>query len=235
MTVDEYEAVRLIDLEKCSQEECAERMDVARTTVQNIYEKAREKLADAIVNSKRLVIEGGEVYLCPKYNFSCGRGCGRECAYEKNLKGNKDIIDNFIEGDMKAMKIAVTYDDGRIFQHFGHTEVFKVYTVEDGAVKSSELVYAVNGGHSALADLLSGNKIDAVICGGIGGGAINALSGLGIKVYGGVEGNCDEAVNALVAGKLDFDPNVRCAHHDEHHGSGDSTCHGPDGCTHSCN
>lgn len=75
MTVDEYEAVRLIDLEGFTQEECAKQMNVARTTVQGIYIEARRKLAESLVNGKVLFIAGGEYKLCDGLNGGCGRGC----------------------------------------------------------------------------------------------------------------------------------------------------------------
>jgi len=78
MTVDEYEAIRLIDLEGFTQEECAEQMNVARTTVQGIYSRARKKLAELLVNGKELIIKGGEYRICDNIsNGGCGRGCRR--------------------------------------------------------------------------------------------------------------------------------------------------------------
>ena len=78
MTVDEYETVRLIDLEGLTQEECAAQMNVARTTVQGVYNTARQKIADSLVNGKALWIEGGEYRLCDGHGKNCGRGhCGR--------------------------------------------------------------------------------------------------------------------------------------------------------------
>ena len=127
------------------------------------------------------------------------------------------------------MRIAVTYENGEIFQHFGHTEQFKIYDVEDGNIISSEIVDAGGSGHGALAGFLSALKVDALICGGIGGGAQMALSDAGVRLYGGVSGSADAAAEALVAGKLDFNPNVRCDHHD-HHGEGHSC--GSHGCGH---
>ena len=129
------------------------------------------------------------------------------------------------------MKIAVTYQNGEIFQHFGHTEQFKIYTVEDGKIISSEVVDTNGSGHGALAGLLSALGIDALICGGIGGGARMALAEAGIELYGGVCGSPDAAVDALLDGTLGFDPNVKCDHHD-HHGEG-HTC-GDHGCGHTC-
>ena len=131
------------------------------------------------------------------------------------------------------MRIAVTYEGGEIFQHFGHTAQFKVYDVEDGQVVSSQVVDTNGSGHGALAGLLSLIRADVLICGGIGGGAQMALAQAGIRLYGGVSGDADDAVAAFLAGQLDYNPNVRCDHHDHHHGEG-HTC-GDHGCgTHSC-
>ena len=77
MTVDEYETIRLIDLEGLTQEECAKQMNVARTTIQGIYIEARKKLAESLVNGKVLIIEGGEYRLCRGLGEGCGHGCRR--------------------------------------------------------------------------------------------------------------------------------------------------------------
>lgn len=131
------------------------------------------------------------------------------------------------------MKIAVTYENGQIFQHFGHTAQFKIYDVEDGKVVKAEVVDTNGSGHGALAGILSAAEIDVLICGGIGGGAQMALAAAGIKLYGGVSGDADQAVEELLAGNLAFNPNVQCSHHDHHHGEG-HTC-GEHGCgSHSC-
>ena len=130
------------------------------------------------------------------------------------------------------MRVAVTYENGEIFQHFGHTEQFKIYDIEDGKILSSEIVDAGGSGHGALAGVLNAMKVDALICGGIGGGAQMALAEVGIKLYGGVSGSADAAAQALAEGKLDFNPDVRCNHHD-HHGEGHSC--GSHGCgSHTC-
>ena len=131
------------------------------------------------------------------------------------------------------MRIAVTYWQGEIFQHFGHTPQFKVYEAQDGRVVSSEVYNTGSSGHGALAGLLGGMGAQVLICGGIGGGAQMALASAGIQIYGGVSGDADEAVEALLAGQLAYNPNVRCNHHDHHHGEG-HTC-GDHGCgSHSC-
>ena len=131
------------------------------------------------------------------------------------------------------MRIAVTYENGQVFQHFGHTAHFKVYDVYDGAVTSAEVVSTNGSGHGALAGLLKGLGVEVLICGGIGGGARNALNAAGIKLYGGVSGDTDKAVEALLGGTLNFNPNVQCNHHGEHHHH-DGNC-GSHGCgNHSC-
>ena len=132
------------------------------------------------------------------------------------------------------MKIAVTHENGQIFQHFGHTEQFKVYTVENGKITDTTVVDTNGQGHGALAGLLKAIGADAIICGGIGGGAKMALAEAGIKLFGGVSGFCDGAVEALLSGKLGYDPNVKCDHHDHEHGGEGHTC-GNHGCgSHKC-
>ena len=169
MTLDEFEAVRLIDLEKRTQEQCAEQMNVARTTVQSIYASAREKLAQCLVAGRELVIEGGDYVLCGGDAAGCCRPCRIRMSQHFNL--GQEAHD---------MRIAVTYENGQVFQHFGHTEQFKVYDVEDGKVLSSTVLDTNGSGHGALAGLLKQMNVDTLVCGGIGGGAIRALEEAGI-------------------------------------------------------
>ena len=126
------------------------------------------------------------------------------------------------------MKIAVTYEDGNVFQHFGRTENFKIYEVEDGKVVSAEVMSSDGVGHEALAWLLKDSGIDALICGGMGQGAQDALAEAGIEVCAGAEGNTDEAVAAFLAGEL-VNTGVNCDHHDHEHDHGHD--HGEEGCT----
>ena len=131
------------------------------------------------------------------------------------------------------MNIAVTYENGQIFQHFGHTEQFKVYEIDNNTVVKSFVMDTNGQGHGALAGFLSLNNIEVLICGGIGGGAQMALAEAGIKLYGGVSGDADAAVEAYLAGNLDFNPNVQCNHHEHDHGEGHNC--GNHGCgSHSC-
>ena len=132
------------------------------------------------------------------------------------------------------MKIAVTYENGKVFQHFGHTAQFKVYEVEGNKIVSSKVVDTNGQGHGALAGLLKIIGADILICGGIGGGAQTALANAGIKLYGGVSGSWDAAVEALLMNSLGYNPNVRCDHHDHEHGNGEHNC-GEHSCgTHNC-
>lgn len=131
------------------------------------------------------------------------------------------------------MKIAVTYENGQIFQHFGHTEQFKLYDVADGKILRAEVVDTNGSGHGALAGFLTQHGVDALICGGIGGGAQAALTNAGIRLFGGVSGDADAAAEALVNGTLNFNPAVHCDHHEHAHGEG-HTC-GEHGCgEHGC-
>ena len=126
------------------------------------------------------------------------------------------------------MRIAVTYENGNVFQHFGHTETFKVYEVEDGKVISSEIIGSNGSGHGALAGLLSGKGIDVLICGGIGGGAQMAMKEAGIMLFGGNSGNSDDAVRAYLSNSLSQNENPTCEHHghDEGHSCGGHKCGG---------
>ena len=117
------------------------------------------------------------------------------------------------------MKIAVTYDNGNIFQHFGRTEFFKVYEIEDNKVVSSEVIGSNGVGHGALAGLLSEQSVDVLICGGIGGGAQAALAEAGVELCSGAEGDADQAVDAYLKGEL-ISTGANCDHH--HHEDGHS-------------
>lgn len=224
LSVDEYETIRLLDKEGIDQEQCAAFMQIARTTVQRIYESARRKLATCIVEGRPLHIEGGDFRLCNGQSPACGRdGCYMQRYYEQYKMDKGDVI----------MRIAVTYENGEIFQHFGHTEQFKIYDVEDGKIVSSQIVDTNGSGHGALAGVLHALHADVLICGGIGAGAQAALAAADIRLYGGVSGSADEAAAACATGTLSYNPNVRCSHHDAHHGEA-HTC-GEHGCgSHQC-
>lgn len=113
------------------------------------------------------------------------------------------------------MIVAVNYENGMVFQHFGHTAQFKLYMVENNAVQESRLLPTGASGHGALASLLQAAGVNTLICGGIGAGAKEALAKCGITVYPGVTGNADQSVQALLSGTLHFVPDIQCSHHHE--------------------
>lgn len=130
------------------------------------------------------------------------------------------------------MRIAVTYENGEIFQHFGHTAEFKIYEVKENKIIRTDVIGTGTSGHGALSGMLSAIGVSVLICGGIGAGAQIALGKAGIKIYGGVSGNADKAVEAFIGGTLEYDPEAKCDHHghgDDHdcgeHGCGEDSCH----------
>ena len=196
LSLDEYETIRLMDREGLTQEQCARQMGVARTTVTAIYDSARRKLARFLTDGLTLRIGGGSY----------------------SLSDDKNKM-NIEQKGIDQMRIAVTYENGEIYQHFGHTQQFKIYDVMDGQIALTEIVDTNGSGHGALAGFLQAAQADALICGGIGMGAQMALAEAGVKLYAGVQGSADEAAKALAEGHLDYDPNARCDHHEHHDGS----------------
>ena len=208
MSIDEYESIRLIDYEGLTQEECAKSMDVARTTVTSIYDSARKKLAQLLVEGKTLCISGG--------------------AYRISSDSDRTIN---VKGD-NNMRIAVTYENGMIGQHFGHTEEFKLYDVESGKIINEQVISSNGQGHGMLAGVLAEAQADVLLCGGIGMGARMALGEAGIVLIPGVEGDADAVVERYISGTLEFDPDAHCDHHEHDEGHG---CHEHEnGCGHHC-
>ena len=213
MTVDELEVLRLYDLEGLNQEAVAQQMGIARATVAAICSRAHRKVANALVNGRALVIEGGTIAYSPITTTTAA----------------------WPAKEVDTMRVATTYDNGNIFMHFGRSEQFKIYDIQDGKVLNEQVVDTGGTGHGALAGLLANGGVDTLICGGIGGGAINALTQAGIKVYAGAQGNCDACVEALIAGTLAQTGEATCdchGHGDDHehehiheHG-GSCGCHG---------
>lgn len=122
------------------------------------------------------------------------------------------------------MKIAVTCENDEVFQHFGHTPEFAVFEVENGKIVAESRLLCGETGHGALAGLLAGGDVEVLICGGIGGGALNALAAADIQVIGGASGNVRQVVEALLAGHLAVNADFYCRHHEEsgHNCGGDS-------------
>lgn len=144
--------------------------------------------------------------------------------------GKEQEACNVCFGETTRKKIAVTFEDQEIFQHFGKSKRFAVYTAENNVIRERMILDCGESGHSALAELLDKNDIDVLICGGIGGGAKDALKQRGIELVAGAQGNADEAVEAYLNGTLVHDADFTCSHH-EHHQSEGHTCGDHD---HSC-
>ena len=159
LTLDEYETIRLVDLEQLTHEQCAAQMDISRSTVQEIYENARRKIAACLVYGKPLHITGGNYRICGGQEHS---QCGRCAKAHDNNENSQNLYPN--KGE-QIMKIAVSYDNGKIFQHFGHTEQFKIYEIADGKIVREEVVNTNGSGHGALAGFLMQSGVDTLICG----------------------------------------------------------------------
>lgn len=211
LDIEEYEAIRLMDYMGLTQEESSKQMKVSRATFQALYMDARKKISRFLVEGTGLIISGGNYELCSS-----------KCCQNKNIKKENCML---LKGD-NNMKIAVTYNEGEIFQHFGHSEKFKLYDVEDGKIVSSEIVDTNGSGHGALAGFLKDKNVNVLICGGIGGGAKNALASNNIEIYPGARGNADEQVQSFLSGNLLYNPNTECSHHKH---EGEHTC-GSHGC-----
>ncbi len=123
------------------------------------------------------------------------------------------------------MRIAVTYENGEIFQHFGHTELFRLYDVEDGRVVHRMTIRPKNAGHEAMAAVLRKAGADMLICGGIGAGAQQALEEMGIRLCAGVSGSSDAAVESFLRGTLRYSGQSTCTAHDAEGGCGHHCAH----------
>ncbi|MBE6021497.1 MAG: dinitrogenase iron-molybdenum cofactor biosynthesis protein [Clostridiales bacterium] len=141
-----------------------------------------------------------------------------------------DIVEVLEDMGKDFLRIAVTYDNGEVFQHFGHTQQFKLYDIENGELTDTYIVDTNGSGHGALAEFLITYQVDALICGGIGGGAREALGSVGIEIFSGASGDADAAVIALLQNALEYDPDYVCDHHGEGHSHEDGHSCGSHGC-----
>ncbi len=225
MEVEDFECIRLIDYLGMTQEECAVQMGVARTTVQAIYTRARRRLAGALVEGRPLTITGGNFKVCTQTQAAYRQFCYAPLPHSPASLSADPADSSAILGEKKGrafMRLAIPYDGSQIFQHFGKSEQFRLYEITDGAVTGSRLLASNGAGHGALVTLLQQEHVDVLICGGIGAGAQNALKEAGIRLFGGVQGDADQAAADFVAGRLAYDPAVHC----EHHGTGEGDGHG---------
>ena len=202
LSLDELESVRLLDLVGMSQEATGEQMQIGRATVQRIYEDARRKIADALVNGKSLIIEGGNIAFCED----------AQCAMCEisTYKGEDTMI------------IAIPVEGTEIFGHFGHAPQFRLVTVEKNEVLATEIIDAPPHQHGFLPGFLVEQGVDTVIANTLGQGAIDRFNRLGVAIFSGLSGNADEAVLKVIKGEVL--PNAQaCTHHHQegmhhHHG-----------------
>jgi predicted DNA-binding protein (UPF0251 family)/predicted Fe-Mo cluster-binding NifX family protein len=204
LNLEEWECLRLVDYQSLDQDEAAKSMEVSRQTLQNLLRSARQKVARALVEVLPLYIRDGH------YKFT---------KKESEPKINRS----------EEMKIAVTCFQDEVFAHFGRTPEFAVFQTENGKIVKEERVAAPAEGHGALAGFLLSQNVDTLICGGIGGGANNALRTAGIEVFAGATGKVREQVESLLAGHLPKTGEANCDHSDNEHGNdheGDCGHHG---------
>lgn len=205
LLLEEWEALRLVDYAGMEQSQAARSMGISRQSVQMLVSSARGKLARAVVEGLALRIQG-----------------------ESNLTNKNDTL------SMKrnsTMKIAVTAQNDQVFPHFGRTPEFYVVSAENGKIIEEGTLPAPAEGHGALVGFLVEQGTDALICGGVGGGAVNSLRAAGIQIYAGAAGPVKEQVLSLLSGHLPQQGEANCDHHDEH-GHGHGHGHGGEGCGH---
>ena len=202
LLLEEWEALRLVDYVGLEQSEAAISMDVSRQSVQMLCSSARTKLARAIVEGLPLQIVG-----------------------EPHKKTQPALRFN---ERTKKMKIAVTAQHTQVFPHFGRTPEFYIVTAEDGKITEEQIIPAPAEGHGALVGFLVSQGVDTLICGGVGGGAINSLRAAGVQVYAGAAGPVKEQVQSLLNGQLPQQGEANCDHHEHEH----NHQHGQGGCGH---
>ncbi len=199
LLLEEWECLRLVDYSGLDQAAAANSLGVSRQTAQALLQSARQKTARALVEGMTIVIQGGAHIIA---------------APEKVSDNNRS----------NEMKVAVTCQDNQVFQHFGRTPEFCIYTVEEKKVVKVEKLAAPEEGHGALVSFLKEQDVDTLICGGIGGGAVNHLREAGISIYAGASGDVKEQVDSFLSGQLPQNEDADCGHHGghahEHHDHG---------------
>jgi predicted DNA-binding protein (UPF0251 family)/predicted Fe-Mo cluster-binding NifX family protein len=194
MSLEEYETIALLDGAGLSQEETAFRMGVSRTTITALYASARAKIADFLIHGKRLSLAGG--------------------CYEIAKEDAPQGIDTYQKEGNKKMKIAVSYENEEVFQHFGQSPSFKFYEIKNKKVVATQVEATAGVGHRDLIPWLQERNVNVLICGGIGGMAIDLLKEAGIACYAGVMGEADEAVQQFLADQLVSVSTPTCDCHD---------------------
>jgi predicted DNA-binding protein (UPF0251 family)/predicted Fe-Mo cluster-binding NifX family protein len=201
LLLEEWEALRLVDYAGFEQVQAALSMGISRQSVQMLLSSARSKLARAVVEGLPLSIQGDP---------------------EKTEEKNRPLFKRNL-----LMKIAVTTQHTQVFPHFGRTPEFYIATAEDGKIVEENIVPAPAEGHGALVGFLISQSVDTLICGGVGGGAVNSLRAAGIQVYAGAAGPVKDQVLSLLGGQLPQHGEANCENHEEHNHN-----HGSHGCDH---
>ncbi len=197
LNLEEWECLRLVDYQGVDQEKAAKSLDISRQLLQMLLRSARQKVARALVEVLPLYIRDGH------YTYTNAVG-------EPKINRSDD------------MKVAVTCFHDEVFAHFGRTPEFAIYQVEDGKIVKEERVAAPAEGHGALVGFLKTQNVNTLICGGIGGGAVNALRAAGIEVFTGASGKVREQAESLLAGQLPQLGDANCDHggHEDGHEAG---------------
>ena len=230
ISLEELEALRLCDLEGLDQELAARRMEVSRGTLQRIIYSAHAKVAEALCRGKCIEIGGGN------FEFAAGWCGGRpRCALCPFWSESERVLAERMKNIVKDGRIAVTEENGEVFQHFGHTRYFALYEIKDGAVAKKSMLDAEGSGHSALGGFMRDNGVDLLICGGIGSGARNFLADQHIELIAGISGPTDEAVKKFLAGDLHDDTAGSCDHHSHDAPAGECRGCGQERHSHGCN
>jgi len=198
LTMDEFDVIRKCDYERLSQENCAQTMNVSRTTVQRIYASARQKIAEALILGKVLEVDGGIVSFNSEDDSS-------------NYKNEKGEV---------SMKIAIGLDGEKVADHFGHCNDFRVYEIVDNKVINQEDIHDDVHVHQARPQFLKDLGVDVLIMNSMGKGAYNRLIALGIKTINAENKRVEEALNSYLSQEL----NVELVGHECHgcgsHGKG---------------
>ena len=201
LNMDEYSTIYFMDYKGLNQTECADCMDVARTTVTDIYMEARKKIADAMVNGKKLVISGGNYrvsnkeerkYYKEQYGIETNRIHGDEQIHEKK----KSVLRVFVN---------LNPETGTVFPHFGETQEFKVFDIENKKIIKSEILKTGGILRGAVVGFLEEAGADVVICDHVGECVRRNLEKAEIKIYPGVTGNVDEVIREYILGTLEID------------------------------
>ena len=218
MPLDQYETIRLIDLEGLTQEECSVQMNIARTTVQRIYSDARRNLAESLVNGKVLKIEGGDYKLCNGKGRFCGRGnCHRDGQGNRGRQ-NRTFFKNR-EGERKIMKISMPVNENtmktEIADSFGRAAYFLIYNLETKETDFVENKASSSPGGAGIiaAQTLVDSQADVLISPRCGQNAADVLEAADIQIYKSVEGSAEDNIKAFEDEKLELLEDIHSGFH----------------------